>query len=334
MDGGGRPIRSLLRIAPDADVQRKRYPSVVNDPMSFLNILLDIIAPIFVLVSLGYFFQKKWSFDLQALTRILLYLVMPATLVVSLTQSELSTDFIWETSMFCLLMLAGLYALSMAGSLIMGYRKDMKRAFGLTVMYYNSGNYGFPASDLAFPTLGLAVQSIVLAVQNFLVFTLGLFFVSVGRTSVRKAFLQSFKMPFVYALALAFAIRSYGLQLPDLLWLPIEYLAAALVPMALVTLGMQLAKTRFTQNWTDSLASLVCRLVISPLLGYGLVVLLDIDPRIAPILVVSASYPTAINTVLIEMEFGSREDFAANAVFLSTVCSIVTVAVAIYLAKP
>ncbi len=301
--------------------------------MPFLHILIDIIAPIFVLVALGYLFQKKWRFDLQALTRVLLYLVMPATLVVSLTQSELSADFVWDTGVFCLLMLIALYGLSMVGALVMRYRKDMKQAFSLSVMYYNSGNFGFPASELAFPTLGLAVQSIVLAVQNFLVFTLGLFFVSIGRLSARKAFLQTFRMPFVYALILAFAIRNYGLQLPGFIWLPIEYLAEALVPMALVTLGMQLAKTRINQAWKASLTSLVCRLVISPLIGFSLVLLLDIDPRIAPILVVSASYPTAINTVLIAVEFGGREDFAANAVFLSTVCSIITVAVVIFLVR-
>ena len=262
--------------------------------MPFLNILIDIIAPIFVLISLGYLFQKKWRFDLQALTRILLYLVMPATLVVSLTQSELSSDFVWDTAVFCLLMLVALYVLSVIGSLVMRYRNDMKQAFSLSVMYYNSGNYGFPASELAFPSLGLAVQSIVLAVQNFLVFTLGLFFVSVGRLSARKAFLQSFKMPFVYALILAFAIRNYGLQLPGFIWLPIEYLAEALVPMALVTLGMQLARTPITLEWQASLASLVCRLLVSPLIGYGLVLLLDIDPRIPPILVVSTCYPRSI----------------------------------------
>ena len=66
--------------------------------MLFLNILLDIIAPIFVLITLGYLIQQKGHFDLQALTNILLYLVMPATLVVSLTKSELDPNFIWEKS--------------------------------------------------------------------------------------------------------------------------------------------------------------------------------------------------------------------------------------------
>lgn len=301
--------------------------------MPFLNILMDIIAPIFVLITVGYLFQKTWHFDLRVLTRILLYLVMPAALVVSLTQSELANEFVWQTSIFCLLMLLALYLLSMAVCRLMRYRKNMKQAFSLSIMYYNSGNYGFPASELAFPALGLAVQSIILSVQNFLVFTLGLFVVSVGRTSIRNALLESLKMPFVYALGLAFLIRQYGLQPPSFFWVPMEYLAEALVPMALVTLGMQLARTHINQAWQAGLASLVCRLLISPIIGYGLVLLLDVDPSIAPILVVSTSYPTAINTVLIAMEFGSEEDFAANAVLLSTICSTITVAVAIYLVR-
>ena len=229
--------------------------------MPFLNILMDIIAPIFVLITVGYLFQKTWHFDLRVLTRILLYLVMPAALVVSLTQSELANEFVWQTSIFCL------------------------------------------------------------------------FVVSAGRTSARNALLESLKMPFVYALGLAFLIRHYGLQPPSFFWVPMEYLAEALVPMALVTLGMQLARTHINQAWQAGLASLVCRLLISPIIGYGLVLLLDVDPSIAPILVVSASHPTAINTVLIAMEFGSEEDFAANAVLLSTICSTITVAVAIYLVR-
>ena len=301
--------------------------------MLFLNFLLDIIAPIFVLITLGYLIQQKGHFDLQALTKILLYLVMPATLVVSLTKSELDPIFIWETSIFCLLMLLALFLLSLVVSIILRYRKDMKQAFSLSVIYYNSGNFGFPATELAFPTLGLPVQAIILAVQNFLIFTLGLFLVSAGRSSARKALLQSIKMPFVYMLVLAFTIRSYELQLPTFIWLPLEYLSGALVPMALVTLGMQMANTHLTQAWQTSLTSVICRLLISPLIGYGLVLLLNIDPEIAPILVVSTSYPTAINTVLIAMEFGTRKGFAANTVFLSTICSVLTVALVIYLIR-
>lgn len=301
--------------------------------MPLIEILLEIIAPIFVLIGMGFFIEKRSGFDLQVLTKCLLYLIMPATLVTTLSTSELSADYITDTLIFCLVMLIILYVLSASIAAIMKYNKPVTRAFNLSVMYYNSGNFGFPASDLAFPGIGLAVQAIILAVQNFLIFTLGLFIISSRHIPVGQAFRQMFRMPFIYALVTAWLIRTYHIEMPAFIWLPLEYLTQALIPMALLTLGIQLAKTKLTHAWRISIMSLCCRLIISPIIGYALVVLLDIDRTIAPILIVSTSYPTAINTVLIAMEFDSEEEFAANAVFLSTICSVITVAVVIYAAR-
>lgn len=301
--------------------------------MALIQILLDIIAPIFVLIGMGFFFEKKARFDLQVLTKTLLYLIMPATLVTTLSTSTLSSDYVWDTLVFCLTMLILLYLLSALVAKIFRYNKNMTRAFNLSVMYYNSGNFGFPASDLAFPGLGLAVQAIILSVQNFLIFTLGIFIISARHIPAHQAFKQMFKMPFIYAVTMAWLIRFYHLDLPAFIWLPLEYLTQALIPMALLTLGIQLAKTKISHAWQVSVVSLCCRLLISPIIGYGLVLLLDIDRTIAPILILSTSYPTAINTVLIAMEFDSEEDFAANAVFLSTVWSVITVATVIYMVK-
>ena len=56
--------------------------------MALTHILLDIIAPIFVLIGMGFFIEKKSHFDLQVLTKTLLYLIMPATLITTLSTSE------------------------------------------------------------------------------------------------------------------------------------------------------------------------------------------------------------------------------------------------------
>ena len=115
--------------------------------------------------------------------------------------------------------------------------------------------------------------------------------------------------------------------------MPIEYLAQALVPMALVTLGFQLAKTKVGNDLSAGIASVICRLVISPVIGFIVVLLLDIQMPLAAILIVSTSFPTAINTVLIAMELKNKPEFAASAVFLTTLFSVITVAVTIYIVR-
>lgn len=298
--------------------------------MLLFDIFYTIIAPIFVLVAVGYFFEKKNCFDSTVLTKILLYLIMPATILTTLSSSSLSPSYIQTTVIFCLAMIGALYGLSTLVSLILRHNRGMKQAFSLSVMFYNSGNFGFPASDLAFPGLGIAIQAIILATQNIINFTLGVFLVSAGRFPVREAIKTTLAMPFLYALIMALLMRSYHFALPPVLALPLHYLSQALVPIALLALGIQLGKTRIRTGLRHSVASVVCRLLIAPLIGLSLVWLLEIDSAIAPILVCSTSYPTAINTALLAMELKNEEEFAANAVFLSTILSALTVGLVLF----
>jgi len=301
--------------------------------MLFIDILIDIIAPIFILILTGYLFEKRFHFDLDVLSKVLLYLVMPATVITTLTTTSLSAAYIRTTTIFCLAMVAVLFLVSTVVARLLGHHKKMGRAFNHTVMFYNSGNFGFPISDLAFPGLGLAVQAIILAIQNVVNFSFGLFMVSAGQYPVKQALIKTLRIPLMYAIVVAGLIRYYDFVIPDVIWLPIQYLSRALIPMALLALGFQLAKTSIRRGIRTSLPSVVLRLLVSPVLAAGLVILLGIREPLAPILIVSTSFPTAINSVLIAMELNNEPEFVANTVFLSTVCSILTVAVAIYVVK-
>ena len=301
--------------------------------MLFINILIDIIAPIFILILTGYLFEKRFHFDLDVLSKVLLYLIMPATVITTLTTTSLSAEYIRTTTIFCLAMVAVLFLVSTVVSRLLGHHRKMGRAFNHSVMFYNSGNFGFPISDLAFPGLGLAVQAIILAIQNVVNFSFGLFMVSAGQFPVKQALMKTLRIPLMYAIVIAGFIRYYNIDIPDIIWQPIQYLSQALIPMALLALGFQLAKTSIRQGIRTSLPSVILRLLVSPVLAAGLVILLGIREPLAPILIVSTSFPTAINSVLIAMELNNEPEFVANTVFLSTVCSIFTVSVAIYVVR-
>lgn len=298
--------------------------------MLLFDIFYTIIAPVFVLIAVGYLLETKNRFDITVLTKILLYLIMPATILTTLSASSLSPAYMRTTVIFCLLMIGALYVLSTVVSLILRHNRGMKQAFSLSVMFYNSGNFGFAASDLAFPGLGLAIQAIILATQNIINFTVGVFLVSAGRFPVREAIKTTLAMPFLYALFVALLMRTYNFVLPPIAALPLHYLSQALVPMALLALGIQLGKTRIRSGLRHTVASVICRLLVAPVIGLTIVWLLEIDAAIAPILVFSTSYPTAINTALIAMELKNEEEFAANAVFLSTILSALTVGLVLF----
>jgi predicted permease len=110
----------------------------------------------------------------------------------------------------------------------------------------------------------------------------------------------------------------------------LNILATGTVPVALIALGAQMATLR-SHPFSRALSlTLVLRLCIGPLIGFALVVLLGIKGELAPAIIVSTSFPTAVNSALLAIEFDNEPDFAAASVFYSTLLSAVTVSLVIF----
>ena len=131
----------------------------------------------------------------------------------------------------------------------------------------------------------------------------------------------------VWAVASALLIRALHLPVRDVgwIWVPLRYFSDGLVGVALVTLGVQLSHTEHKQRLSRIGWALGLRLIGGPLLAWALVYAFDFHGETAAIMILSASFPTAVNTALIAHEFKTDSHFAAAAVFWSTIFSMVTV---------
>jgi predicted permease len=81
------------------------------------------------------------------------------------------------------------------------------------------------------------------------------------------------------------------------------------------------------------IATIGMRLCVGPILGFLFVLLLGFKGDLAQALVVSTSFPTAVNSALLALEYDNEPDFAAAVVFYSTLFSAVSVSVVIYFVK-
>jgi predicted permease len=75
------------------------------------------------------------------------------------------------------------------------------------------------------------------------------------------------------------------------------------------------------------------RLLLAPVLGFGLVLLFGLKGILAQALVVGVATPTAVNSTLLADEFGNEREFAAQMVIMTTVFCTFTLPLVIYLAK-
>jgi hypothetical protein len=116
-------------------------------------------------------------------------------------------------------------------------------------------------------------------------------------------------------------------------WEVIVSIKDAFIPLALLTLGAQLGlvvkdRQKYPVTWSVAL-----RLLLSPAVALGLIYLLGLHGFLAQVLLISASAPTAVNCMLLCLEFDNHPDYAARAVFYSTLLSPITVTLTIFLAQ-
>jgi malate permease and related proteins len=185
---------------------------------------------------------------------------------------------------------------------------------------------------------GGAVQAFVVLTQNVLTFTVGLAIAAAaGAARWSEIFTKIFRLPVLYMLAAALLTRWWiggdASRLPIFIAKPAEYLAAGLVPVALITLGAQLAANPRWPRWRAISLVLVLRLIFGPIQMIGMLWLfsktgwkpIDLWPWPAELLILTAGVPTAVNTLLITLELEGDAELAADCVFWTTVFSCVTI---------
>lgn len=308
-----------------------------------------VVLPILLMAGIGWVLQRSLGLDLTTLTRLNFYFVIPAMVYFAVVTSVQSVSAIGTVIGFSVLFMAVLSGVAIALAAIFGVPRDMWRALVLADLSYNSGNYGLPLQELAWRSRGLSdaavgLQVFVMLTQNLFNFTLGVVIAAGPRKGeFVKHLKQILRLPPIYALVAALltvALRSridsesqdWVVEALGPFWDTIKYVKSAFVAVALCTLGAQLGALQPGEGHRPLLVSVPVRLVVGPLLAFGLLHAMGMHGLVAQVLLISTSTPTAVNCMLICMEFDNHPQFVARSVFYSTLLSPVTVTLAILLA--
>jgi len=219
------------------------------------------------------------------------------------------------------------------------YSDSRKNAFKNAVMFYNSGNLGLPLITLVFastPVLEYAIsnQIMILMSQNLLNYTLGFYNAARGKMDFRSAVKAVLKMPVIYTILLILLLKVIPYDMQDFfLWPAVEYASDAMVAVNLSILGIQLSRVKYNFKDFDVYWAALLRLCVAPLLAYLLIVLFGINGVMAKVLLIAAALPTAVNTVLIAVEFENEHDFAAQTVVVTTLLCLFTLPLVIFFAQ-
>ncbi len=287
----------------------------------FTHILLNISLPIIILIGLGFGLQKIFNLDVRTLVKLNIYLTVPAMVFVKLYTSDLSSAMVLQILPFYIILIVALFLISQLLSVFLSYDRRERKAMGNIFILNNTGNYGIPLIDLTFSGDPIAVSSniIIIIMQNIISSTFCVYQASAGKSSTKQALLNVIKIPSIYAIALAVLFKSFNVTVPSTIAIPLDYITNMFVAFALVTLGAKLAEVKAFRNIKKVVLITAVKMLLAPVLAFGIVKLLGIEGVLAQALIIGISTPVAVNAAIIAKEFDNKPDFTAQIVFATTI---------------
>ncbi len=113
-----------------------------------------------------------------------------------------------------------------------------------------------------------------------------------------------------------------GLRMPGPITAYLGILADALTPCALFAIGLGLSLDGLRANIVQASLLSAVKLVIMPLIVYGLSMLLGLDPLYTVAAVICAAVPTAKTVYILAGEYHCKEMMVASTVSMTTLASI------------
>lgn len=294
--------------------------------MPALDLFLRVIVPIFIMIGVGLALDKKFRLDLQTLSKLNFYVFVPALLFVKLLEAQIESQAMGRIAAFTLLHLVAMGAIGWA-VFSMPRLRERRVAMTLGAMFYNCGNYGIPLVVLAFGNDAVAPLAVLIMVQNVATFTLGLVLFEKERAGPLTIALRLARLPVVLAVAAALICRTLEIRPWQPLGEPLRYLGDGLVPVALLTLGAQLARSLSSRNLAPLGLLSGIRLALSPLAGWAIAWALGFRGETLAVLTVVTGLPVAVNVYILSAEYRRGEKLASQAVFATTLLSALTVSV-------
>ena len=308
---------------------------------TLLPIFIDVVLPVLLAVGVGAALQRFKPLDINTLSRLTLWVLVPAFLFLRVYESKLTWTAIGHVAWAATLPVIAVGLLMFAVLRRTQLPKAVIATLILAAVVPNAGNFAIPLAQLlhepkdsgavilSAPGIvnseGVPIQALCVLLSNLLLWCVGYTIVALIKGDGWRGALGYFRLPMIYAIIAAFLFRDFGVRIPNLIVVPVRILADATIGIMLVTLGAQLMRNARWPRWSLVGPVVAVKMLVVPAVTAGFVAMLGMWPWPGAQLVISAASPAAVNVLILTIEMEGDADLAADCVFWTTVVSALTV---------
>ena len=303
--------------------------------------IADLILPVCAVILTGWIVGYTGYLS-RALSDALIHfaynIAMPALLIVTIAQEPSHSLINWRFlvafgggSLLCFILVFGIMSVRASRTLA------SRTMHGMAASMTNTGFVALPVLEAIYgprAVLPAAIATVFVAVVMFpiavILLELGQRNAHGSRTSPMATAKHVVLNPMVLSTLIGMLLSLLNLRMPGPVAAYLNILADALTPCALFAIGLGLSIDGLRANIGRASLLSAVKLVIMPLIVYGLSVALGLNPLYTIAAVICAAVPTAKTVYILAGEYHCEEVMVASTVSMTTLASILSLVVWLY----
>ena len=296
-----------------------------------LGIFVETLVPVFLVVGTGFVIARTIGGKPETLATLAYWVLGPAFVFDILSTASLDAGDVARVVGATAIAMGIVAAAAVGAGIVTGTSRSVTSASILTSIYGNVGNFGLAITVFALGSRALPLAGLVLVTVNALGILIGVGLATSRTDPWWRAARRALTTPLVVAVLPSLLVNAFDVEVPVWVDRPVALVAAAFIPVMLLTLGIQLAGMRRIIPSAATAVPIVLKLAVAPMAALAAVTLVDLSGLAGDVVILQAAMPAAVFTSLVALEHDLEADFVTSVVLLGTLVSVLTIPVVISL---
>jgi len=290
-------------------------------------VFLNVVTPVFILVVIGYFVGPRLKIDARSLSRTAYFVFIPAFVFNIISEAKIDSELALQMLSFILVAQIAVALLGFLVGKALRQSREITAAFVLIATFGNVGNFGLPLIVFRLGETARTFATVYFVATVFISFVICVGVASWARSGGVTAVFSVFKTPALIALIPALVFNITDVEVPIFLSRLSGLLGQAMIPVMLITLGVQMGEIPKIKINFNVFAASTVRLIGGPVLALLIVPYFGLEGLERRTGILQAAMPAAVLASIIALEYKLLPEFVTTTVLFSTLYSILTLTV-------
>ena len=290
-------------------------------------VFLNVVTPVFILVVIGYFVGPRLKIEARSLSRTAYFVFIPAFVFNIISEAKIDSELALQMLSFTLVTQIAVALLGFLVGKALRQSREITAAFVLIATFGNVGNFGLPLIVFRLGETARTYATVYFVATVFISFVICVGVASWVRSGGVKAVFSVFKTPALIALIPALVFNITDVEVPIFLSRLSGLLGQAMIPVMLITLGVQMGEIPKIRINFNVFAASTVRLIGGPVLALLIVPYFGLEGLERRTGILQAAMPAAVLASIIALEYKLLPEFVTTTVLFSTLYSILTLTV-------